>query len=436
MNRSLLVRNCRLATKPDESGAIIAVDSCGIIRAAGNVSVPDNIEYHRVIDADGAIVFPGLIDTHVHLREPGMEHKGDIYSESRALLAGGITSFCDMPNTVPPTLSPVQVADKLMRSAMKSVCNYGFFIAASDDTASFLMPGPRLFPGIKLFMGSTTGALGAPSAEKLKELFEVFASLGIPVMVHAEDNDIIARNAAEAISRYGSKEQVPLSEHHNIRSAEACLRSTAEAVNLAHKYGTRLHIAHITTAAEVREFLTSGPVEDKLITAETTPLYLDPYLCDVSNRTWRHKVNPSIKTAHDREALLEAVLDGRIDTIGTDHAPHLSTEKQGGALTAASGAPGAQHALVRMLEYLNPTLIAEKMAKNPAKLFGIPMRGELKPGYVADITIVAPCKPYIIDDEQTVSGAGWTPFHGLQASHRITEVNVVSPSPLIFCPAL
>ncbi len=432
MNRSLLIRNCRLASSPAQSGAIVSVDSCGIIRAAGLADVPADIEYGRVIDAEGALVFPGLIDSHVHLREPGMEHKGDMHSESRALLSGGITSFFDMPNTVPPTFSPVQVADKMCRAAEKSVCNYSFFVAACDRTMDFLMPGPRLFPGVKLFMGSTTGALGAPSGKMLEDLFRVCSELRIPIMVHAEDNEIIARNTAEAIGRYGSREAVPLSEHHRIRSAQACLRSTAEAVNLAHKFGTRLHIAHITTATEVKEFLTPGPVESKLITAETTPLYLDPELCSPERRSWRHKVNPAIKETEDRQTLLEALLDGRIETIGTDHAPHLPAEKQGGALTAASGAPGAQHALVRMLEYLSPELIAEKMSANPARLFGTPLRGELRPGYVADLAIVSACEPYTISDSDSISRAGWTPFHGLKASHRIQEVNVVSPSALVF----
>ncbi len=376
-----------------------------------------------ITDAHDGLIFPGLIDSHVHFREPGAEHKGNIATESRAAIAGGITSFIDMPNTNPPTLTSDTLADKYLRAAARSAANYGFFLAASDSTPQIIGGIPRhRLPGIKLFYGTTTGAVAAPSPKTIEEIFRICADMRLPVMVHAEDDSIIASQAKKAVMKYGSREAVPVSEHHIIRSREACLRATARIVNLAMRFGTRLHIAHVSTADEIREFLSPGPIESKTITAETTPLYLDPFISDPQARTWRHKVNPAVKTEEDAQALRQALADTRIDTIATDHAPHLRQEKQGGALSAASGAPSAQFALTVLMEYLRPETIVTAMAKNPARLFGIGGRGTLEPGAYADIVLISPTPEHIISDADVITPAGWTPFDGRTVHNSVTSV--------------
>lgn len=398
-----------------------------------NDAVPQDAE---IYDAAGAMALPGLIDTHVHFREPGFEDKGNIATESRAAYAGGITSFIDMPNTRPATLTAETFADKLRRAAASSAVNYGFFLGASEATPEVLAKlDRRKVPGIKLFLGATTGAVATPSAQALDRLFRVCAEIGLPIVVHAEDDAVIAANAQAAILRYGSREAVPVSEHRNIRSRQACLQATARAVELAHRFGTRLHIAHVSTADEVRLFLSAGPVKSKLITAETTPMYMDPELC--SRNDWRTKINPSIKGCDDAEAIRDAVRNGLIDTVATDHAPHLVAHKQGGALTAASGAPSVQFALPVMLEYLDAPCIARVMSANPAAIFGIEGRGSLCAGSKADITLVRTLdQPHVITDSDVITPAAWTPFAGRAVNHSVEKVwlngTTAIPEPLTF----
>lgn len=392
------------------------------IAAVGTADSIDIQDGEDVFDACGGLLFPGLIDTHVHFREPGLEEKGSIATESRAALLGGVTSFVDMPNTRPATLTAEALADKYRRGASSARANYGFFLGASEATPEILDTIPRhRLAGVKLFLGTTTGAVASPSAATLDRIFRMCAERRIVVMVHAEDDAVIAANAAAAIARYGAKESVPVETHAAIRSREACLRATAKAVELATRLSTRLHIAHVSTADEVREFLGAGPVESKLITAETTPMYLDPVLW--STPGWRTKINPAIKTGADAETLRKALADGLIDTIGTDHAPHLAAQKQGGALTAASGAPSIQFALPVMLEYLEPQTIARAMAASPATLFGIEGRGVIAPGAKADLTLISTdTEPHTITDADVATPAGWTPFAGRSVRHRISGV--------------
>lgn len=372
------------------------------------------------VDGNGAMLLPGLIDSHVHFREPGLTHKGNIYSESRAAIAGGVTSFLEMPNTVPATTTAGAFVQKLDIAAATSAANYGFMLGAADGSLKALVElGSLRVPAMKLFMGTTTGGMAMPGDEELKQLLDYCAKWNIPVVVHAEDNDIIARNTADAVARYGSREDVPLSEHSSIRSAEACLSCTRKAIEMAETAGVRLHIAHVSTGAET-EYLWHNPFAFRRITAETTPMYLDGEFCRPENRTWRHKINPAVK--NEAEALRQALADGRIDTLATDHAPHLREEKQGGALTAASGAPSVQFALPVMLEYLEPELIVQKMAVNPAFIFGIERRGSIVPGNYADLVLVKKCEPYTITDADVISPCGWTPFAGRTVSHRVTDV--------------
>ncbi len=421
-NKYTIIHNAVLAWLPEQPDGWVAVDG-DTIAAVGSGECPfaDFPADASRTDARGAMLLPGLIDTHVHFREPGLTHKGDIATESAAAVLGGITSYIEMPNTNPTTTTAEAFRHKLALADGRSRANYGFMLGASDSVMDALAGiDPAHLPAVKLFMGNTTGGMAAPVSDRLASMMRYCADHNIPVVVHAEDNAIIAENTRRAIEKYGSAEAVPLSEHSRIRSAEACLSSARSAVALAREHGTRLHLAHVSTTPEADELLASGPVEGKQITAETTPLYLDPVFCHAENRTWRHKINPAIKEY--APGLMQALTDNRIDTLATDHAPHLVAEKQGGALKAASGAPSVQFTLPVMLEYLTPALIAGKMAAAPAKLFGIERRGLVAPGYVADLVLVEKCAPYTIDDTMVQAPCLWTPFHGRRVNHRVRTV--------------
>lgn len=423
MQAALLVANARRADIGGNPAGWLAVDSDGVIAGEGTGNAPAG-DYGEIIDADGDLLFPGLIDTHAHYREPGLTHKGSMATESRAALAGGITAFFDMPNTVPPTVTVADVKAKKLIAARSAAINYAFFPTATEQTVGILDElMAEGVPGIKLFMGATTGGLGAPEGRALGALFAACARRGLPVMVHAEDNGIIADNAEYYVNKYGTRATVPTACHALIRSGAACLAATRRAVDLALRYGTRLHIAHVSTAAEVALLRTVKAAGDCGITAETTAMYLDPEFCKPERHADnRLKVNPAIKFEEDRKALLDAVADGTVDTLGTDHAPHLPAEKDGGALTAASGAPSAQFALPVMLEYLPSDVICDRMAASPARLFGLLRRGELREGYVADFSLVETGHPHRITDEDVLSPCGWTPFAGRTVHSRVRAV--------------
>ena len=376
-------------------------------------------EADEIIDAEGAYLFPGLIDTHVHFREPGMTHKGNIASESLAARAGGVTTVMDMPNTKPLTSTAALLREKLELGRNTSAVDYHAYIAATPGIVKELRENPDLdIHAVKLFLGATTGSSGMPEPEELEELFKLCAERRLPIVVHAEDNDIIARNTEAAIARYGYREAVPVGMHPAIRSREACYNASREIVDYARKYGTRLHLAHLTTADEIA-LLENGPLEEKLITSETSPLYLTTAEFYGVRDLNRIKVNPAVKGDDDALALRHALREGLIDTVATDHAPHTLEEKSGSALTAASGAPHIQFALPVLLNLLEPQEIARVMAKNPALLFNFPDRGELAPGKRADLVLVKKVAPYFITDADVISPCGWTPYCGHTASHRV-----------------
>lgn len=422
-----LIYNARIVGAPSlpplTSGWVLVEDDR--IAALGAGEPADSLRIGTdTMDAAGAMLLPGLIDSHVHFREPGLTHKGTIASESAAAVLGGVTSFIEMPNTVPATTDEAAFADKLERAKGTSAANYGFMLGAADGVMTALgdidrQLGADLLPAVKLFMGTTTGGMAMPRPDQLDQMLSYCADSGIPVVVHAEDNAIIADNTAAAIARYGSAEAVPLSEHSSIRSAEACLSCARQAIDMALSSGARLHLAHVSTAAEAA-LLQGGTPEGKLITAETTPMYLDGEFCDPEKRTWRHKINPAVKS--DAMELRRALADGLIDTIATDHAPHLPSEKGGGALKAASGAPSVQFALPVMLEYLAPETIVEKMAVNPAAIFGVMKRGKIEEGFYADLVLVEKCSRHIIADTDVASPCGWTPFKGHAVYNRVAFV--------------
>ncbi len=417
----LLIYNAVIVDSRGERQGWVAVTG-NIVAATGESS--DMPEASEKIDARGAYLIPGLTDTHVHFRDPGLTHKADIESESRAALAGGVTTVFDMPNTVPPVTTVRILQEKQRMIAEKKT---GIRIIPLMGLAPGAMKElPELVrsedvPAVKLFLGTTTGAMSAPGDRELEEVFRFLSDHNIPVIVHAEDNSLINANMEAAVAKYGSAENVPVSLHSAIRCREACLRSAARAVNMAHRFSTRLHLAHVSTADEIRELLDPGPTDGKLVTAETTALYLDPYTVARADSALL-KINPAIKTQEDAEALREAVLDGKIDTIGTDHAPHLLSEKLLPGMKAMSGAPSIQFALPVLLTVLPIDVVVKKMTSGPRKVFGIDVPETFAPGMRADFSIVREVEPYAIRDCDVLSKCGWTPFDGQQVRHRVEAV--------------
>ena len=379
----------------------------------------------QTIDASGCYVLPGIIDTHVHFREPGMTEKADIESESRAAAAGGVTSYFEMPNTAPQTTTIEALDDKFQRAAKTSHVNYTFFFGATNDNVSlFDKLDVHRIPGIKLFMGSSTGNMLVDRDEVLNR---IFASARLPIMAHCEDTAIINRNMEEAKKAWGDDPQVSL--HALIRSEEACLASTTKAVDLAKKHKARLHVAHVSTAEELELFppvsLSSNKVAAN-ITAEATVGHLFFTMMDHERLGARIKVNPAIKSPVDQFMLRQALNDGRITTIATDHAPHLLSQKEGGCAKAASGMPMVQFSLPTMLELVDQNVLTierlvQLMAHNPALLFEVRQRGFIRKGYQADLAIVRPKSPWTVTSEVIESKCGWSPMEGHTFQWRVEQ---------------
>ncbi|MBQ4445460.1 MAG: dihydroorotase [Prevotella sp.] len=374
--------------------------------------IQDNQEYRgdydTVVDASGCFVLPGIIDDHVHFRDPGLTHKADIASESRAAAFGGVTSYLDMPNTIPQTTTLEALEEKYRRAADCSAVNYGFFFGATNDNVNlFTALNPHQVPGIKLFMGSSTGNMLVDRRESLQKIFR---EATLPVMVHCEDTARINENMKKAKERYGDDPPVEL--HPQIRDVEACYQSTALAVNLAKTYGTQLHVAHVTTAKELSLF-----GDNDRITAEVVVAHLVFSSADYQSLGTRIKCNPAVKSADDRDALRKALTNGKITTVGTDHAPHLLSEKEGGAARAVSGMPMIQFSLVSMLELVDEGVLSierlvQLMCHQPASLFEIRDRGYLRKGYKADIVIVSPNNAWTLTPDCIQSKCGWSPLEG------------------------
>lgn len=376
--------------------------------------------YDQVIDASGCFVLPGVIDDHVHFREPGLTRKADIESESRAAAFGGVTSYFEMPNTNPQTTTLEALEDKFALGAQKSHVNYSFFFGATNDNVdSFDRLDVHRIPGIKLFMGSSTGNMLVDKYESLQQIFVKAKKLGLPVMTHCEDTDIINRNMAAYQKKYGEDPDVKF--HPEIRSVEACYESSSLAVKLAKESGAHLHIAHVTTARELEFF-----GKDKNITGEAVIAHLYFSDEDYADKKAFIKCNPAIKTVKDRQALREALADGRISVVGTDHAPHEWKDKQGGCAKAASGMPMVQFSLVSMLELVDKGVLSiermvEVMSHCPAKLFHVDKRGFLRPGYQADIVIVRPHTAWTVQKEIIQSKCGWSPMEGHEYQWQVEQ---------------
>lgn len=371
-------------------------------------------ENETIYDAKGNLLLPGMIDMHVHFREPGIENKGTIKTESRAAVSGGITSIMEMPNTKPAAITNKILEDKYKIASESCLTNYSFYLGASNSNLDELKSvDPKKVCGIKLFLGSSTGNLVVDNKNQIAEIFE---QIKIPIALHCEVDEIIKENEIKAKEKYG--ENIPFLEHGNIRSRQACLLSTQYAIDLAEKHNTQIHILHMTTSDELKLFK-NEPVENKKITVEACPHHLWFSEEDYSALGSYIKCNPAIKTLADRNALREALKSGFIDTVGTDHAPHLLSEKDNTYFNAPSGMPIVQSALPSLLEYLSPEMVAEKTSHNPAKIYKCLDRGFIREGYFADLTVINMNKSQTVNKENILYKCGWSPFNGIEFKSTI-----------------
>ncbi|WP_293896593.1 dihydroorotase [Flavobacterium sp.] len=420
---TVLIKNAKIVNEGIIFEGDVLIENEFIVEIAESISPKKS--NCKIIDAEGSYLIPGAIDDQVHFREPGLTHKGDIVSESRAAVAGGITSFIEQPNTIPNAVTQEILEEKYQIAAKTSYANYSFMMGGTNDNlGEILKTNPKNVAGIKLFLGSSTGNMLVDNQEALEK---IFSSTKMLIAVHCEDEATIKSNLERYKLQFG--EDIPIEFHHLIRSAEACYISSSKAIALAKKTGARLHVFHLSTAKEMELFTNKIPLEEKQITAEVCVHHL--WFSDEDYKTKGNfiKWNPAIKTAEDRTALWEALLDDRIDVIATDHAPHTLEEKQQNYLKAPSGGPLVQHAVVAMFEAnhqgkISVEKIVEKMCHNPAKIFKIEKRGFIKEGFYADLTIVNPSLPWNVKKENILAKCGWSPFEGYNFKSRITHTFV------------
>lgn len=414
-----LITNATIVNEGQARPGSIIIEN-GLI---ASVELDDNAltrqRFDEEVDAAGCFVLPGVIDDHVHFREPGLTAKADIESESRAAAYGGVTSYFDMPNTVPQTTTLEALEEKRAIAREKSHVNYSFFFGATDSNVELF---PRLdnhrVPGIKLFMGSSTGNMLVDREDALRA---IFSSAELPIMAHCEDTSLINQAMTAAEARYGADPDV--TRHPEIRGEEACYKSTELAVRLAGEYGSRLHVAHVSTRKELSLFDACSQTLPR-VTAEAVIAHLFFSDKDYERLGTRIKCNPAVKTLDDREALRGALTDGRIAVVGTDHAPHLLADKVGGCRSAASGMPMIQFSLVAMLELVDEGALTierlvELMCHNPARLFEVRQRGYIRPGYKADLVIVRPNSPWTVTRDVVQSKCGWSPMEGHEFRWRV-----------------
>lgn len=412
-----LIKGALVVNEGHEKHLDVLIRSGRIERVDPSISV--NYKLNEV-NADGLLLLPGCIDDQVHFREPGLTHKGDLSTESRAAVAGGITSYMEMPNTVPNALTQELLEQKYQRAAQVSAANYSFFMGAGNDNLDeVLRTDPRNVCGVKIFMGSSTGNMLVDNEQTLEGIFSQCPML---IATHCEDEPRVRANTRLAIERFG--DDIPMEQHPIIRDTEACHLSSSKAVRLAEKHGTRLHILHISTAKETGLFRNDIPLKDKLITAEACIHHLTFNDSLYASKGSLLKWNPAVKSEDDRKAIFQAVLDGRIDVIATDHAPHTWDEKQEKYLKAPSGGPLVQHALPAMLEHvrnghISRTMVVQKMAHNVADLFRIKDRGYIRQGYWADLVLVDPDSPWTVNKNNILYKCGWSIFEGTTFNSRV-----------------
>lgn len=423
MNKTL-IKNATIINEGRTFNGSVLIEA-DKIAAIYEGEIPVSALNGHVMDATGQFLLPGAIDDQVHFREPGLTHKGDITSESRAAVAGGITTFMDMPNTKPQTTTVADLEWKLQRGAEVSAANYSFFFGGTNDNMDEIRKLDRSrIPGLKLFLGASTGNM---LVDKKESLERIFGEAGMLIAIHAEKEEVIRRNIAHYTNLYG--EDLDISFHSKIRSEEACYASSAEAAEMATRLGARLHILHLSTAKELTLLSNKIPLSEKKITGEVCVHHLWFHDADYQQFGNRIKWNPAIKTLADRTALREAVNNNTIDIIATDHAPHLLSEKEGSCLKAASGGPLVQHSLVVMLELamegrFTYEKVVEKMAHMPAELFRIDRRGYIRPGYYADLVLVDPKKTWTVAPDNILYKCGWSPFDGYTFHHAVSQTFV------------
>lgn len=413
-----LIKNAKLVNEGRTYQSDVLIENQKIKKISPKIT----IDADQLIDAEGLYLLPGVIDDQVHFREPGLTHKANIYSESKAAVAGGITSFMEMPNTNPQVLTQELLEEKYQIASKTSIANYSFFMGASNNNLEeILKTNPKNVGAIKIFMGSSTGNMLVDNKNVLEE---IFAKSPMLIAVHCEDERIIKENIAKAKAQYG--EEVSMSEHPKIRSTEACFKSSSLAVALAKKHNTRLHIFHISTEKEIELLTNKVPLKDKRITAEVCIHHL---WFDETNYTEKNtliKWNPAVKKESDKNALFQALLDDKLDVIATDHAPHTLEEKNNNYFNAPSGGPLVQHALPAMLEFfkrgeINIEKVVEKMCHNPAICFKIENRGFIREGYFADLVLVDLNNRWQVKKDNILYKCGWSPFEGETFNTKITH---------------
>lgn len=417
-----LIKNAQIVNEGKIFKSDVLIENDLIAKISENITV-ENVD--KIINAENSFLIPGVIDDQVHFREPGLTHKGDIESESRAAIAGGTTSFIEQPNTVPNATTQELLEDKYKIAAEKSYANYSFSMGGTNDNLEELLKtNPKNVAAIKLFLGSSTGNMLVDNPEILEE---IFSKVKMPICVHCEDETTIRNNTEIYKEQYG--EDIPVKFHYLIRSEEACYLSSSKAIELAKKTGARLHIYHLSTAKENELFQNDVPLKDKKITAEVCVHHLHFTNEDYETKGSLIKWNPAVKTKKDKNGLWEALLDDRIDVIATDHAPHTLEEKSNKYLKCPSGAPLVQHSLQVMFEYYKKGKISlekviEKMCHNPAILFEIEKRGFIKEGYKADLVIINPNSENIVSKENILYKCGWSPLEGEIFHSEITHTFV------------
>ena len=418
---SYLIKNATIVNEGSSFVGDVLIEN-GVIKKVDSSITTSSM---TVIDASGKYLIPGLIDDQVHFREPGLTHKATIDSESRAAVAGGITTFIEMPNTVPQATNQQLLQDKFNIAEKTSFANYSFmFGGTNDNLEELLKTDPKTVAGIKLFLGSSTGNM---LVDNLEVLEKIFSSTKLIISVHCEDEETIKKNTAEHKAQYG--EHIPIELHPVIRSEEACYLSSSRAIELAKKTGARLHVFHVSTAKETTLFRNDIPLEEKQITSEVCVHHLWFTDQDYKEKGTHIKWNPAVKTAADRQGLWKALLDDRLDIIATDHAPHTLEEKSNSYLKAPSGGPLVQHALLALLEKVSEKVISiekvvEKACHNPAIIFQIENRGFIKEGYYADLVLIDPKAPQTVCKENILYKCGWSPFEGTTFSSSVTHTFV------------
>jgi dihydroorotase len=420
---TVLIKNAKIVNEGKIIEGDVLIENEYIVEIAQTIS--PKLANCKIIDAEGSFLIPGAIDDQVHFREPGLTHKGDIASESKAAVAGGITSFIEQPNTVPNAVTQEILEEKYKIAAKNSYANYSFMMGGTNDNLEeILKTNPKNVAGLKLFLGSSTGDMLVDSSAALEK---IFSNTKLLIAVHSEDETTVKENLEKYKLQFG--DDIPVKFHPEIRSVEACYKSTVKIIALAKRTGARLHVFHISTAKELDLFTNKIPLEEKQITAEVCIHHLWFSDEDYATKGNLIKWNPAVKSADDRKALWKALLDDRIDVIATDHAPHTLEEKNQVYTKAPSGGPLVQHAVVAMFEayhqgQISVEKIVEKMCHNPAIIFKIEKRGFIKEGFYADLVIVNPDLPWNVKKENIVAKCGWSPFEGYTFKSKITHTFV------------